>query len=144
MTNPAQEVILEFEHVELLLKRLRLPALLHSLPPKLVWSAYVCINGFITIALLALLGGVTGSPFVFPSLGPTAYLIFFTPLHKAASPRNAVAGHAIGLICGYWAFWITGMHAFSPQPIHAFHWPQLLSAALWRWRPPECSWFCSR
>ena len=130
MTNPAEEVILEFEHVELLLKRLRLPALLHRLSPKLVWSAYVCINGFITIALLALLGEVTGSPFVFPSLGPTAYLLFFTPLHKSASPRNAVLGHAIGLLCGFGAFWVTGMHPFSQHPIQGFYWPQLLSAAL--------------
>ncbi len=130
MTNPAEEVILEFEHVELLLKRLRLPALLHRLPPKLVWSAYVCINGFITIALLALLGEVTGSPFVFPSLGPTAYLLFFTPLQKSASPRHAVLGHAIGLVCGFGAFWVTGMHPFGQPPAPGFYWPQLLAAAL--------------
>ncbi len=128
--NAPEEVLLEFEHVELLLKRLRLPFLLHRLPPKLVWSVYVCVTGFVTIVLLAILGAVTGSPFVFPSLGPTAYLLFFTPLHKAASPRNAVAGHAIGLLCGYWAFWITGMHPFTQQPIQAFHGPQLLAAAL--------------
>lgn len=130
MTNPAEEVVLEFEHVEQLLKRLRLPALLHRLPPKLVWSAYVCINGFITIALLALLGEVTGSPFVFPSLGPTAYLLFFTPLHKSASPRNAVLGHAIGLLCGFEAFWVTGMHPFGQPPAQGFYWPQLIAAAL--------------
>lgn len=123
-------VLREFEHVELLLKRLRLPFLLHHLPPKLVWSVYVCITGFITIALLAIVGVVTKSPFVFPSLGPTAYLFFFTPLHKAASPRNAILGHAIGLVCGYWAFWVTGMHPFSQHPIQTFHWPELLSAAL--------------
>jgi hypothetical protein len=67
MTAPAQEIRLEFEHVELLLKRLRLPFLLRHLPPKLVWSVYVGVNGFVTIALLALPSEVTGSPFVFPS-----------------------------------------------------------------------------
>jgi CBS-domain-containing membrane protein len=130
MTTPAEEVVLEFEHVEMLLKRLRLPVLLHRLPPKLVWSAYVCINGFITMALLAALGAVTQTPFVFPSVGPTAYLLFFTPLHKSASPRNAILGHTIGLLCGYGAFWITGMHTFSQPFAQASYWPQILAAAL--------------
>lgn len=130
MTTPAEEVRLEFDHVELLLKRLRLPFLLRHLPPKLVWSAYVCINCFVTIALLALLGEVTHSPFVFPSLGPTAYLLFFTPLHKSSSPRHAVYGHAIGLLCGYGAFWLTGMHPFGAPAPPGVNWNQLLAAAL--------------
>lgn len=128
--NAPEEVLREFEHVELLLKRLRLPVLLRRLPPKLVWSVYVCITGFITIVLLAIVGAVTRSPFVFPSLGPTAYLLFFTPLHKAASPRNAIFGHAIGLLCGYWAFWVTGMHPFTQPPVQASPWPQLFAAAI--------------
>ncbi|QFZ24416.1 HPP family protein [Saccharothrix syringae] len=37
---------------------------------------------------------------MFPSLGPTAYLLFATPTHPAASPRNTVAGHLIGLLAG--------------------------------------------
>jgi CBS-domain-containing membrane protein len=130
MTTPAQEVLLEFEHVELLLKRLRLPFLLRHLPPKMVWSAYVCICGFVTIALLALLGEVTGSAFVFPSLGPTAYLFFFSPLKESSSPRNAILGHAIGLLCGYGAFWVTGMHAFGQPPVQGIYWPRVLAAAL--------------
>ena len=130
MTSPAQEVRLEFEHVELLLKRLRLPFLLRHLPPKLVWSAYVCVNGFVTIALLALLGEVTGSPFVFPSLGPTAYLLFFSPLEKSSSPRNAILEHAIGLLCGYGAFWITGMHVLGQPPVEGVYWTRVLAAAL--------------
>ena len=75
-----------------------------ALSARLVWAVYVCINGFVTIGLLALLPLVTGSPFVFPSLGPTAYLFFFSPLAESSSPRNTILGHAIGLICGYGAF----------------------------------------
>lgn len=130
MTTPAEEVRLEFEHVELLLKRLRLPFLLRHLHPKAVWSAYVCVNCFVTIALLALVGGATGSPFVFPSLGPTAYLMFFTPLHKSASPRQAILGHGIGLLCGYAAFWVTGMHPFGQPAPPGIYWQQLIAAAL--------------
>lgn len=96
-----------FEHVAVLLRHARMAWLLKHLPPRLVWAAYVGVNGFITIGLLALLALVTGSPFVFPSLGPTAYLFFFSPLAEVSSPRNSILGHAIGLICGYAAFAVT-------------------------------------
>src|ERR1017187_9073916 len=93
-----------------------------ALPSRLVWAVYVCVNGFITIGLLAVLALLTGSPFVFPSLGPTAYLFFFSPLAEASSPRNTILGHAIGLICGYAAFALTvassppfGMHPGVPS-----------------------------
>jgi len=93
-------VLNSFEHVAKLLTHMRMEWLLLHLPPRLVWAVYVGINGFITIALLALLSLVTGSPFVFPSLGPTAYLFFFSPLSESSSPRNTIFGHAIGLVCG--------------------------------------------
>ena len=119
-----------FEHVVVLLTHLRMAWLLEHLPPRLVWAIYVGINGFVTIGLLALLALVTGSPFVFPSLGPTAYLFFFSPLAEASSPRNTILGHSIGLICGYAAFAITA--GFGP-PFASWggaHAPRVLAAAL--------------
>jgi len=68
--------------------------------------------------------------FVFPSLGPTAYLFFFQPLGESSAPRNAVLGHAIGLICGYGAFWATGLAHGAPHPHNGVYWPRILSAAL--------------
>ncbi len=120
----------EFEHVVVLLEHLRLNWLLRHFPPRIVHALYVLINGFITVAILALLAFATGTPFVFPSVGPTAYLFFFTPMAKAASPRNAILGHAIGLICGYAALLLTGASP-SPVPSHpGIYWPMILSAAL--------------
>src|ERR1700728_698354 len=112
MHNHASTELSSFEHVGVLLAHMRLEWLLQHFPPRLVWAVYVCVNGFITIGLLALLALLTGSPFVFPSLGPTAYLFFFSPLAEASSPRNTILGHAIGLICGYAAFVVTS--GFGP------------------------------
>ena len=113
-----------------LLRRLRLDWLLHHFPPRLVRAVYVFINGFITIAVLALLALVSRNPFVFPSLGPTAYLLFFTPLARTCSPRNTILGHATGLICGYAAFVVTGAGAL-PFGVHpGIFWPRILAAAL--------------
>ena len=41
-----------------------------SICPQLVWALYVFVNGFMTIALLAIQGVLTDTPCVFPSLGP--------------------------------------------------------------------------
>ena len=128
--NHASATHSNFEHVAVLLAHMRLQWLLQHFPPRLVWAVYVCINGFITIGLLALLALFTGSPFVFPSLGPTAYLFFFSPLAEASSPRNTVLGHAIGLICGYAAFALTAAYA-PPFAIHGgVHGARVLAAAL--------------
>lgn len=119
-----------FEHVAILLRRLKLAWLLRHFPPRLVWALYVLVNGFLTIALLALLAVVTDSPFVFPSLGPTAYLLFVAPLAENSSPRNTILGHAIGLICGFAAFGITGAAAV-PFGVHTgVYWPRILAAGV--------------
>ena len=119
-----------FEHVGVLLTHMRMEWLLQHFPPRLVWAVYVCVNGFITIGLLGLLALLTGSPFVFPSLGPTAYLFFFSPLAEVSSPRNTILGHAIGLLCGYAAFVlaVASSPPFGMNP--GVHGPRLLAAAL--------------
>jgi CBS-domain-containing membrane protein len=119
-----------FEHVGVLLAHMRLEWLLQHFPPRLVWAVYVCVNSFITIGLLALLALLTGSPFVFPSLGPTAYLFFFSPIAEVSSPRNTILGHAIGLICGYAAFALT-VASSPPFGMHpGVHAARVLAAAL--------------
>jgi CBS domain-containing membrane protein len=117
-------------HVFQLLERLRLSWLLAHLPPTFVWAAYVALNSFVTIALLAILALLTRNPFVFPSLGPTAYLFFFSPQAESASPRNAVLGHLIGLLCGFAAYRITGMHPFPQGFGGEIYWPRILASAL--------------
>jgi len=118
------------DHILSLLQRFRLDWLLHHFPPRLVRSVYVFVNGFVTIGVLALLALVSHNPFVFPSLGPTAYLLFFSPLAKTSSPRNTILGHAVGLICGYAAFVVTGAGAMPFGAHPGIFWPRILAAAL--------------
>src|SRR5262245_65349607 len=73
-----------------LLARLRLTHLIARHAERPVWALFMFVNGFITIALLAGLAMVSRTPFVFPSLGPTAFLFFFTPRAAAATPRHAI------------------------------------------------------
>jgi CBS domain-containing membrane protein len=118
------------DHVLSFFQRLRLSWLLVHFPPRLIRSLFVFVNGFVTIAVLALLALVSRNPFVFPSLGPTAYLLFFSPLDQASCPRNTILGHAIGLVCGYLAYALIGAGVL-PFGVHpGIFWPRVLAAAL--------------
>ena len=70
--------------------KLRLEWLLHHFPPRLIWSAYVFINGFISIGVLALLALVTRNPFVFPSLGPAGALMVLLDLSHPPAGATAL------------------------------------------------------
>ncbi len=111
--------------------RLRLTRLLARFPDRPVWAAFVCINSFITIALLSLVAIVTDTSFVFPSLGPSAFLFFFRPTAASSSPRHAVYGHALGLAAGYLSLWLFGLHhAASTMSEPGLTAPRALAAAL--------------
>lgn len=112
-----------------LLERLRLAPLLARWPARVVWAVYMFVNGFIAIGLLALLAAFTHNPFVFPSLGPTAYLFFFSPLAPASTPRNTILGHGIALACGYGSYALAGLNTHGALPAHLM-WPRVLAAAL--------------
>jgi CBS domain-containing membrane protein len=97
-----------------LARRARLPALTQRHSSTLVLGLFAFVNGVVAIGLMALAALLTGQPFVFPSLGPTAFLLFYTPLLPAACPRNTVCGHAIGAASGYLALVVFGLTNDAP------------------------------
>lgn len=113
-----------------LVQRLRLTRLLARFPERPLWALFVFINGFISIALLAAIAMLTGTPFVFPSLGPTAFLFFFTPQSPTASPHHTLLGHAIGIACGYAALWVFGLAHAPPASAVGVDAARVLAAAL--------------
>ncbi len=92
-----------------LVARLRLGTLLRRFPDRPVWAVFVLVNGFITVALLGLVSHAARTAFVFPSLGPTAFLFFFVPTAPSSAPRHAILGHAIGIACGWGSLWLFGL-----------------------------------
>jgi CBS-domain-containing membrane protein len=113
-----------------LMERLRLARWLRKFPPRLVWAFFVFLNGFIAVALLAILAVVFKTPFVFPSVGPTAFLLYFMPTAPTASPRNTLCGHAIGIGCGYAALCLMGLENAPSAVLEELHWPRVLAAGL--------------
>jgi CBS domain-containing membrane protein len=113
-----------------LIARLRVAHLLERFPERQVWAVFMFVNGFVTIALLAAVAMISHTPFIFPSLGPTAFLLFFTPTSPTASPRHTLYGHAIGILCGYGALLATGLEHAPPTIVAGVDGARVLAAAL--------------
>jgi CBS domain-containing membrane protein len=120
----------EPEVIRSLAAQLQLTHLLTRHSERPIWALFVFLNGFITIALLAGVAMVSRTPFVFPSLGPTAFLLFFTPRAPAATPRHTLYGHAIGILCGWAALWIFGLEHAPPAMVTGVSLARVGAAAL--------------
>lgn len=111
-------------------RRLRLPALEAHHDVTHVLGIYSFVNGVVSIALMSMAALATGAPFVFPSLGPTAFLLFYTPMAPPASPRNTICGHAIGAAAGYVSLVIFGLTEAAPALATSVTWDRVGAAAL--------------
>jgi CBS-domain-containing membrane protein len=113
-----------------LARRLRLRSLTDRYDSGAVLGAFAFVNGLISIAIMSLAALVTGQPFIFPSLGPTAFLLFYSPTLPTASPRNTITGHLIGAAAGYVSLAIFGLLDEGPALLVGVDWPRVGAAAL--------------
>ncbi len=81
--------------------RLRLGYLVHRRE-----HTRVTIILFLVTAATAALGIITATaylaslPLIYPPLAPSAFILFYTPMAAAASPRSVVLSHAMGVVLG--------------------------------------------
>lgn len=112
------------------IKWLPLPTLEHRRGSRPEVATFAFVNGGISIALLSLLSHFVHSPFVFPSLGPTAYLLFYRPMAKSASPKNVVLGHLLAAVLGWLCLAAFGLLGEGSAQESGFTWPRVGAAAL--------------
>ena len=113
-----------------LLRRFQLAELVRYHNSTVVMAIFSTINGFLSIGLMAAVALVTRAPFVFPSLGPTAFLFFYTPTAPTASPRNTICGHLIGALAGWTSLYLFGLTTAPPALTAGVEWPRVGAAAL--------------
>jgi CBS-domain-containing membrane protein len=111
-------------------QRLRLKPLTERFNSVAVLGLFAFVNGLVSIALMSLVALLTDQPFVFPSLGPTAFLLFYTPTLPTASPRNTLCGHLIGAASGYASLAIFGLLDAGPAILVGVSWSRVGAAAL--------------
>ncbi len=66
-----------------------------------IWTGVVA---GVLIVVLGLIAWVSGGSFLFPSLGPSAYLLATRPEGPNNRPKPVVGGHAIGVVVGFVAY----------------------------------------
>ena len=92
-----------------LLARLRLKRFMRRFDPRTALALISGFNGALSVALLAGIAMVTREPFIFPSVGASAFILFYRPLVAAAAPRNVLLGHLIGVLSGWASLWAFGL-----------------------------------
>jgi len=95
-----------------------------------VFALYNFLSGFLSIGLMAAFAVILHSPLIFPSLGPTAFHYFSKQTAPTASPRNAIIGHLIGTVAGYFSLVVTGLTTAGPAIANGVTWPRVIAAAL--------------
>lgn len=71
------------------------------------------LYAFVACLLALVISGVAAylykQPLFFPSLGPTAYLVFEQPMDSSSSPRNTLMGHFVAILAGALSLAIFGL-----------------------------------
>jgi CBS-domain-containing membrane protein len=132
MTSPHQhhhhgvEELHELAHA--LFGRLRRPGAPRASP--LVVAGFAFFAGAASIGVMAAAAWATRQPLIFPSLGPTAFLMFYAPRSPASCPRNAIVGHSIGVASGYVSLLAFGLRHATPALARGITLPWVGAAAL--------------
>ena len=113
-----------------LLRRFQMPALTERYGTRFVLGLFALVNGLISITIMSAAAAITAQPLIFPSLGPTAFLLFYSPRAPVASPRNAIVGHLIGVFAGYLSLVIFGLTEHGPAFAEGVTWARVGAAAV--------------
>ena len=110
--------------------RLSIPVLLARFDEQKVISLVAAINGGLAILTISLVAWLTDLPLLFPALGPSAFILFSTPLSPAAAPRSVILGHFVCLASGFAVWQLMNYLAGEPVSVQAGGWPLFCSASL--------------
>ena len=99
-------------------------------PHPVARAAMTVLAGALMIGALAVVAVAASEPLIFPSLGPTAYVLLSRPHASISAPRNIVLGHGIGALAGGVALAVFGL-LDAPVSVHGpVSWPRAGAAAL--------------
>lgn len=84
-------------------------------------SRQILFTSIYTGVLLLPLGAIawlTSRPFLFPSLGPSAFLLAMILHGEPTSARRVIGGHVIGTVAGLFAYFLfaSGISILAPAP----------------------------
>ncbi|WP_293027371.1 HPP family protein [Natronococcus sp.] len=90
------------------------------------------VNVFLHFTVLGMIALVTGRPFLFPSLGPSAYLIATGEQPRAAGAYHVIGGHTVAVAGGLIAYALFG-NEVSAYVVFARPDPAFSMAVVYLW-----------
>jgi len=93
---------------------------------------FVFLEALTSLAIIATIAYLVQLPLLFPPLGPSAFILFRTPMSRPASPRSVLLAHIMALLIG-----LLILHMFSllfpDAGLHSgseLSWPRILVLSL--------------
>ncbi|MFW6074757.1 MAG: HPP family protein [Chloroflexota bacterium] len=111
-------------------KRAGVQERLHSRMGNTGDTLYMFTTVIVAVTISGLAAHFAEQPLLFPSLGPTALLLFERPLSIQASPRNTLIGHLVGILAGAGALATFGLLDAPSVIQEGVTFPRIAAAAL--------------
>ena len=88
------------------------------------------IAAALMVGIVGVIAVLAGHPWLFPSLGPTAYLLAAYPELPTSRLYNCFVGHLVGLVSGFIGVAIFNAWSAPIVPLHEVTWPRVGAAAV--------------
>lgn len=103
MNTPARRIS-AWSRWRLLRAQLSMPTLLSKFDEKKVVAVVAAVDGGAALLIISVAAWLSGLPLLFPSLAPSAFILFTRPFSAPAAPRSIILGHSMAIACG-WLSW---------------------------------------
>jgi CBS-domain-containing membrane protein len=87
--------------------------------PRFLVMIFVFAAGATALGTITIVAYLTQLPLLFPPLGPSAFILFYTPMSMSACPRSVILSHTLALAAGLSSLWFFNSilsHATLPDP----------------------------
>lgn len=88
------------------------------------------VKSGLVAALVAALSLWTRTPFLFPALGASTFIVIAFPHLPAARPRNVIGSHVVGAAAGWACYRLFGLDAIGATLVSGGGWQHVAAAAL--------------
>lgn len=93
---------------------------------------FVFLEALTALAIIAIIAYLVQLPLLFPPLGPSAFILFRTPMSRPASPRSVLLAHTMALLIGLVTLHLFAL-LFPDAGLHAdseLSWPRIFVLSL--------------
>lgn len=93
-------------------------------------ALYTLIAGFLAVSIGGMAAYLLDEPLLFPSLGPTVFILFETPMSETGSPRSTITGHFVAMVVGLFFLVAFGLYGLPSTTIYGVTFAHVVAAAL--------------